>query len=237
MGRMPKMKQVHKPKSKRPSKTKGVSPNGRVTAVTVVLDRTGSMEACRDQTISGFNEWLGALKREANGQEYRLTLVKFDKHSARLGDKLAQMDIEVPYRGVPLEQVQPLTRDTYVPRGLTPLYDAIGQSISETEAVKADRVLFVIVTDGMENASTKHTRASIFDRIQVKQRLGTWSFVFIGANQDAYESSAAIGIPMGNTLQWDPLKTGQTWGRTAVSTTTYIRSQNPTTVDFWKGQS
>lgn len=210
------------PRSRGPTRT-------MTTHVVVVLDRTGSMDACRDQTISGFNEWLAALKAEARQrprQDYRVTVVKFDKHTSNL-------DIEVQYRGVPLETVEPLTLATYVPRGLTPLYDAIMQTLAETESVHADRVLFVIVTDGLENASVRHTRAECFRQIQAKQQLGTWTVVFIGANQDAYVESQTLGIPRGNALNWDPAQTSTMWTQTTSATQAYLQGQALGTTDFW----
>ena len=98
--------------------------------------------------------------------------------------------------------MEPLNQTTYMPRGGTPLYDAVGRSIAEVEAGNPDgKVVFVIITDGEENSSREFDRDDVFNRIAAKRKAG-WEFVFMGANVDAYASGAAMGIPVASSYQY-----------------------------------
>merc|ERR1711893_194 len=93
-----------------------------------------------------------------------------------------------------INDVAPLTADRFKPRGMTPLFDAVGDTILMAEKAQTEAELIVVVTfsDGEENASRRHSRKSIFDRIAAKRELG-WTFVFLGANQDSYEEGGSLG--------------------------------------------
>ena len=152
-----------------------------------ILDRSGSMGPIQDDAIGGFNVFLDAQKKVPG--EARLSLVLFD-HEAL-----------VPHRQAPIAGVPPLTAETYVPRGSTALYDAVGDAlyrlhsrIAETpEASRPERVVVAILTDGHENASQRFSRAQIADAIAARRAEG-WEFTFLAANQDAMLAADAIGI-------------------------------------------
>ncbi len=135
------------------------------THITVILDRTGSMQAIRDDTIGGYNAFLDT-QRQAPGAP-TLTLVQFD----------SQDPYEIVHQFTPLAGVPKLTRETYVPRGGTPLLDAMGRGINDLEqqmasledADKPSRVVLVIVTDGQENASREFRRDQIVEMIRRKK--------------------------------------------------------------------
>lgn len=159
------------------------------TDITLVLDRSGSMEAVRSDTIGGFNAFLKDQQNAGVGTA-TITLVQFD-------------DIYEPvYRAIALTDAPPLTTKTFVPRGSTALLDAVGQAITETgarlaalpEAERPDKVIFVILTDGQENASHKCTMPQISDMIRHQRDTYNWEFVFLGANQDAIATAAQIGV-------------------------------------------
>ncbi len=175
----------------------------RYTHISFVLDRSGSMESVKDDTIGGFNQFLSEQKTVAG--EATITLVQFDD----LYEYILEMtDIVV---------AKPLDEKTFVPRGWTALFDAIGRCIDETgaalsklpESDRPERVIFVILTDGMENASRKYTRESIEDRISHQRDVYKWQFVFLGANQDAISSATSIGISA---------KSSMTYAQTSVGT-------------------
>lgn len=173
-----------KPKAKKPAKTK-------VTALTVslVLDETGSMDVCRDATIGGFNEYIDELSKRK--ERIRFTLTKFNSTK-----------IEMVCDGLAVKDVARLNRDTYVPAAMTPLYDAIAQTIRATEqSAKGDSVLLVVMTDGEENASHEYNRDRLLKLIQKKEKAG-WTFVYLGANQDAWAVGQSIGVPGGNTMTY-----------------------------------
>jgi len=163
-------------------------PNRDLCDITVVLDRSGSMAAVAGDTIGGMNRFLED-QRKAPGAA-RLTLVQFDN------------EYEPVHRAVPIAAVPPLTDATFVPRGTTALLDATGRAIAETgarlaalaEAERPGKVIFVIVTDGLENASREFTRERVMGMITHQRDAYAWQFVFLGANQDAIASAATLGI-------------------------------------------
>jgi hypothetical protein len=178
--------------SPKPGKPAVPAPVDTKVTVQVVLDRSGSMGAIRGSTIEGFNAFLTEQRRLPGA---RFGLTQFDHDGGH-------PCIDVVYVDVPIEQVASLTEATYQPRGGTPLYDAIGVTIAALERrVPAGKVVFVIVTDGEENQSREWTHQAIFDRIAGKRADG-WEFVFMGANVDAYATSASMGIPANASRQF-----------------------------------
>jgi uncharacterized protein YegL len=153
-----------------------------------LLDRSGSMETCRDDTIGGFN----AFVKDQVALGGTLSLIQFDHEYLLMYDKKAIADVE------------PLTPETFKPRGSTALLDAIGKTI---KAIESDRKPTVIIlTDGLENSSNKFTKAHIKDLIDQKTAEG-WAFVYLGANQDAFAEAGSIGIAPSGTLNYDSRKT------------------------------
>ena len=146
--------------------------------ILVILDRSGSMGSIRDEAIGGFNNFLSAqqaVKGAAN-----LTLVLFDDQ------------YEVPVAGVKLKDVQPLTTETFVPRGFTAMNDAIGKALTELEAKNPKKAVICILTDGQENASKEFTQ----EQIKAKVRLAEdkdWEVIFLAANIDAQQAARGIG--------------------------------------------
>lgn len=151
--------------------------------VNVVLDRSGSMSSCQAGTISGYNEYLKGLRADAE-TKYNITLIQFDSPGA-------SPELTVSYQDKPLADVPDLTENTFEPRGMTPLYDAIGESIRRVD-VKGRGVITVIITDGYENSSQEFNKDSVKALITGKESEG-WKFLFLGANID----SAAVGGSLG----------------------------------------
>lgn len=160
----------------------------RNSEIIVVLDRSGSMNTIKKATIEGFNGFL-AEQQTVEGKAH-LTLVQFDH------------EYEVVYSGIDIKEVMGLTEKTYVPRGTTALLDAIGRTFEETRdrlfvAKKEEyyqQVVFMIITDGQENASREYSRRQIFDMIRKGEEKYKWQFVFLGANQDAIEEGSRLGV-------------------------------------------
>ena len=163
-----------------------ISPSARKTIISFLLDESGSMEGIRDDTIGGFNAFVRS-QQEAPG-DLTMTLIKFDSQNSR----------NEVFRNVPIKQVRLLSRETFVPRGGTPLVDAAYSIIKETEEQVArtpgkPNVLVIIQTDGQENSSTAHTTADLKALIETKQAQG-WAFTFLGAGIDSYTIANSIGI-------------------------------------------
>ncbi len=158
------------------------------TDITIILDRSGSMEVIKRATITGFNSFIKE-QRNTDGK-IRLSLVQFDHEYKKV------------YEGVDIEAVPLLNSETYEPRGTTALLDAIGRTIVSTkerhsrmyDGKKDPRVIFVIITDGHENASTEYRREYIMKKIRKAEDKDNWQFVYLGANQDAIHEAQGLGI-------------------------------------------
>jgi len=158
------------------------------TELVFILDRSGSMAGLESDTIGGFNSMIKKQQNETEGNAL-VSTVLFDHESIVLHDR------------VPLNDVKPLTQKDYEVRGTTALLDAVGDSIKHIKNIhkyarKEDRpqkTLFVITTDGMENASHKFNYREIKELI-TKQKEQGWEFIFLGANIDAVEVASHIGI-------------------------------------------
>jgi len=149
-----------------------------------LLDRSGSMEICRDDTIGGFNSFVSDQKTIGG----RMTLVQFDH------------EIQEVYTDMTLDKIDPLTARTYSPRGSTALLDAIGKTIKKH--TDKTGVVFIIQTDGQENGSTTYTRAHVKDLVEQKTADG-WVFMYLGANQDAFTEAGGLGLAGANTFNYD----------------------------------
>ena len=172
------------------------------TEIAFILDRSGSMNACQDAAISGFNTFLHD-QQQVEGLA-RLTLVLFDD------------EYLVPVSSLPVQEVTPLTLETYVPRNSTALLDAIGQTVDELgkrlsdlpEKHRPSQVIVTILTDGLENASRRFTWSSISDRIKHQTEVYKWTFLFLGANQDAIATAAQMSIAAANASSYASDKIG-----------------------------
>jgi Mg-chelatase subunit ChlD len=153
-----------------------------------LLDCSGSMESCWDDTIGGFNSFVNDQKQFGG----TLTLIQFDH------------EYQVTCERTKIDDVKPLTHETYKPRGSTALLDAIGRLIKDWKGSSNPSV--VILTDGQENASRTFTKAHIKDLIEQKTKDG-WTFAYLGANQDAFAEAGSIGISAGCTMNYDANRT------------------------------
>lgn len=168
------------------------------TLVSFILDKSGSMGAVRESTISGFNEYLKTLKNKKVQMSFSLTL--FDTAVEKL------------YVNVPLKKIEELNEKTYTPDGMTALYDAVCQTIVEIEKTitKDQKSLVVIMTDGEENASQEYTQKELKKKIEELTKTKLWSFVFLGANQDAWANAQKFGISKMNVAAFNSTDAGIT---------------------------
>jgi uncharacterized protein YegL len=165
---------------------RAMKPN--LTELVFILDRSGSMGGMESDTIGGYNSFL--KKQQEQAGECRITTVLFDGEYEVLHDRLD------------LQAVSPITEKEYYVRGNTALLDAIGKSINKIgnaqkhskEEYRADKVLFVITTDGMENASREFAYGRIKQMIEHQKSRHGWEFIFLGANIDAVETARRFGI-------------------------------------------
>ena len=159
-----------------------------MTELVFILDRSGSMYGLEQDTIGGFNSMLA--KQKTNSSEAYVTTVLFDNRIRVLHDRL------------PLREVAPMTDTDYTVGGSTALLDAVGSTIQHIARIhkyahpdhKPTKTLFVIITDGMENASRQYTYDKVKALISHEQEKYGWEFLFLGANIDAAAEGARFGI-------------------------------------------
>jgi len=159
-----------------------------LTELVFILDRSGSMGGLESDTIGGFNSMLA--KQQTEPGECRITTVLFDNQYELLHDR------------IDIRAVSPITSGEYFVRGQTALLDAVGITINKivgvqkntAEEYRAAKVLFVITTDGMENASRKFNYDKIKTMIEKQKEKYGWEFIFLGANIDTIEVAERFGI-------------------------------------------
>jgi len=177
-----------------------------LTDITMVIDRSGSMDSIKTDAEGGINTFIESQKSEPG--EALLTLVQFDT------------EYEFVHQGVPIGSVP---KFKLVPRGSTALLDAVGRAISEAgtrlaaieEAQRPGLVVFVIVTDGAENSSKEFTREKIREMIEHQQSAYKWQFTFLAANQDAFAEGASLGIAQAGTAGYAMDKMQNAYAATA----------------------
>ncbi len=172
------------------------------TELVFILDRSGSMSGLESDTIGGFN---GMIKEQkAKEGKCFVTTVLFDHEIITLHDRL------------PLEKIKKLTSEDYQVRGCTALLDAIGSSIVHIDSIHRyareedvpDNTVFVIITDGLENASREYSSKKVREMIERKKKGFGWEFLFIGANIDAVEAASNIGIEEDRAVNYHADKVG-----------------------------
>ncbi len=165
-----------------------------LTDITLVVDRSGSMEAVKEDAQGGVNAFI--TRQAGEPGEALFTLVQFDT------------SYEFVHHGVPISQVP---RYELYPRGATALLDAVGRALNETgsrlaampEQDRPGLVIFVIVTDGHENSSHHFTKPQIQEMIRRQQDVYSWQFTFLGADQDAFDEAAQMGIDAAGVAAFD----------------------------------
>ena len=191
----------------------------------MILDRSGSMHGLEADTIGGFNAMIE--KEKKLGIDVRVTTVLFNDKIDRLYEHRA------------IQSVRPLTERTYETGGTTALLDAVGDTILRMEqSGAADRqgtkVIVVIITDGMENASTEFTKAKLKELISDKQEKAGWDFIYLGANIDAAEEADAIGVRKANAVTYKNTSSGVRANYDAVGVYVAERASGDKESGAWK---
>jgi uncharacterized protein YegL len=201
---------------------------GEKTLIVSVLDRSGSMgiDGFIYEAIGSYNKFLGDQKKLKD--EAYMTTILFDDHYEKL------------FSNVPVPEVEEFTYETWTPRGMTRLRDAIGKTINTVKddiskmkkKDRPDKVIVVIVTDGGENDSRE------FESQQVKDMTAEcekehWTFIYLGADQDAFAEGTGVGVRAGNTLNFSKDSAGMdNVNVTLTNAVSYYRSASVNDVDF-----
>lgn len=168
-----------------------------LTELVFILDRSGSMGGLEADTIGGFNSLLDKQKREEG--EALISTVLFDN------------EIQVLHDRVRLEDVAHMTERDYFVRGCTALLDAVGGAIHHISTVqkyareedKPEKTLFIITTDGMENASRQYGYEKVKKMVEEKKEKQSWEFLFLGANIDAIKVAGQFGIHSDHAVNFE----------------------------------
>lgn len=167
--------------------------NPNLTELVYIIDRSGSMHSLTIDTVGGYNAFLEEQKK-LEGQAY-LTTVLFDDRYELFCDHTNIME------------AKPMTASDCYARGCTALMDAVGKTINSIgsrlsktpENERPSKVLFMIITDGYENASKEFSRNAVKKMIEHQQSVYSWEFLFVGAGIDAYTEAASLGISSDHT--------------------------------------
>lgn len=162
-----------------------------------ILDRSGSMGGLESDTIGGYNSMLEKQKNGKTGK-VNVTTVLFDDKYELLHDR------------IPIKEIKPITDKEYFVRGNTALLDAIGKTVSHIKSEqnklekekKSEKVMFIIITDGMENASKEYTVKAVKEIIETQKNKEKWEFLFLGANIDAIGTAESYGIESSRAVQY-----------------------------------
>lgn len=199
-----------------------------LTELVFILDRSGSMSGLEADTIGGYNSMLDKQKKEPG--EAIITTVLFDDKFELLHDRIS------------LKGISPITEKEYFVRGSTALLDAIGRTISKIgnaqkhtlEEERAEKVLFVITTDGQENASREYGYDKVRQMIERQKTRYGWEFIFLGANIDAVETAARFGINEDRAVNYNADGAGTQLNYEVLSeTVSCMRASQPISSD-WK---
>lgn len=175
-----------------------------LTELVFILDRSGSMYGLEQDTIGGFNSML--TKQKSLDGECRITTALFDHQYTLFHDR------------IDIQAVSPMSEKDYFVGGSTALLDAIGTTIDKlirvqrhtAESYRAQKVIFVIITDGEENSSRKYSYDQVKAKIEHEKEAYGWEFIFLGANMDAVKTASQFGIHADRAAEYVPDAVGTT---------------------------
>ena len=201
-----------------------------LTEMVFILDRSGSMAGLETDTIGGFNAMIERQKREEG--EALVSTVLFSNDSRVLHDR------------VYLDRVEPMTRRDYTPGGCTALLDALGGAIHHIGNVHKyarpedvpEHTVFVITTDGMENASHRYTKAEVRTMVERQKEKYGWEFLFLGANFDAISAAEGIGIRRDRAVKYVQDAEGMELNYRVLSDTLCAVRQSRPLAASWKAE-
>lgn len=194
------------------------------TDITILVDRSGSMRTIKEAMENALDTFVTKHKEVPST---KVTLIEFDDRD----------DQHVVFQSVPVGAVEDIKLH---PRGNTPLLDAFCKAIDNTgkrlaaitESKRPDQVLFIVITDGQENASVTYKRKDVFDRVRRQSDVYKWQFVYLGANQDTFAEATSFGIPWTQAINYIPtLGSVQNVGATLTANTMNYANRSSHTVD------
>jgi len=189
--------------------------------VNFILDKSGSMSNKVNDVIGGFNLYVDELAKEP-AVDYGFSLTLFDTA------------VKMKHKAVPLAKVDKLDSSRYRPSGNTALFDAIGNTVQTVDTDGFDKVVTVVMTDGEENSSREWTMQSVRELIRSREADGNWTFVFMGADLDAFAQAEKLGVRATNSAQYDPANYRGVFASVAKSTNVFSSSPDRVATNFFK---
>lgn len=198
------------------------------TEIVFILDKSGSMSGLEEDTIGGYNSML---KRQQKVEgDVIVTTVLFDDRYEIIHDR------------TDIRAIKPLTEKEYFVQGTTALLDAIGRTIFKTinankntkKEYQADKIMFVIITDGMENASREYSYEKIKSMIEKQKSEYKWEFIFLGANIDAISTASKFGINEDRAVNYNADSEGTELSYQAISDAVYLFRTDDRIDQDWK---
>ena len=190
------------------------------THIFLLLDMSGSMADNKQASIDACNEFIESQRSNLALYDTVFSLAVFNSN----------VGLERIVREVPIDRAPLIDHEHYMPGGVTPLYDSIGEGMDLLSSHEG-KVLFIIQTDGYENSSRRVSREDVVERVAAKTKEG-WQFVYLGCDIDAMEHGGDIGIAAGNTLSYDRDDSAQAFRRLSTSVSMYRTSGSQASESF-----
>lgn len=212
------------------NKGKKTTEDGKTTVVHLLLDTSGSMSSVQEATINGYNEYINSLRKD--GGKYKVSLTLFDS------DHTGKLRLEKRHDAVHIDDVPALTTETYQPKGGTPLIDAFCTTLNDVNDRKDEKYLFVVLTDGEENMSKEYGTKDMVDLKKKLEAKGNWSFVYLGANQDAWANASKWGYSASNVSNFNSTAAGTNvvFDSLSVATRSFSAAPSSATLTFYTNE-
>jgi hypothetical protein len=194
--------------------------------ISFIQDRSGSMSTVWAETLNGFKTYIRDMQADQQKDdevEYLFSLTTFDTQ------------VETPYIGKPIAEVDGDELKNHGPRGTTALYDAVGKTLQKHDDDKNlvfDKAIVVIVTDGEENSSREYSKEAVHAAIDDRIKRGNWSFTYLGTQPETWNEAQSIGVGVGASAVYDAHNAHATYGAMAFASAQGARSASGQTVDF-----
>jgi hypothetical protein len=186
----------------------------------ILVDKSGSMSDCIDQTINGFNEQIAKIREME---------VEFPEQLMTIGLTTFNTHVDCLYYMKPVEHAYTMNNENYMPNGSTAMLDAMAETMKELSQLQQQSnkeipttVVMVILTDGYENASRRYTLKNVKEMVEEREASGTWTFSFLGATLDAVDVAEQMSIRRENSIAFEKRDMkGEVWDRLDTSMRSY----------------
>jgi hypothetical protein len=194
--------------------------------ISFIQDRSGSMSSVWEETLSGFKTYvkdMQADQQKDNEVEYLFSLTTFDTQ------------IETPYLGIPIANVDGEELKKHGPRGSTALYDAVGKTLQahdDDKTITFDKAIVVIVTDGQENSSREWSKTALHAAIDERIKRGNWTFTYLGTQPETWDDASSLGMGVGASATYNAANAHATYGTMASASVKMARGISGQSVSF-----